>query len=109
MGRARKLRPGRDGVMRGTGQVHAEGGRYLGRAMRNNVSLVSLNLRLNRLTDEGGRMLMDGLQDNLTLTTLNLRLVRLLGFETRFRAVTSVRARDCVLTLPSRWPSLSCV
>lgn len=56
-------------------QIHAEGGRYIGRALRSNSSLVSLNLRLNRLTDEGGRMLLEGLQDNPTLTCLNLRCV----------------------------------
>lgn len=54
-------------------QIHAEGGRYIGRALRSNTSLVSLNLRLNRLTDEGGRMLLEGLHDNLTLACLNLR------------------------------------
>ncbi|CAM9783753.1 unnamed protein product, partial [Choristocarpus tenellus] len=53
--------------------VHAEGGRYLGRALRTNKSLVDLNLRLNRLTDEGGRMLMEGMRENTTLTRLNLR------------------------------------
>ncbi|CAN0296953.1 unnamed protein product, partial [Hapterophycus canaliculatus] len=53
-------------------QIHAEGGRYIGRALRSNTSLVSLNLRLNRLTDEGGRMLIEGLHDNPTLACLNL-------------------------------------
>lgn len=54
-------------------QIHAEGGRYIGRALRSNASLVSLNLRLNRLTDQGGRMLIEGLHDNPTLACLNLR------------------------------------
>lgn len=54
-------------------QIHAEGGRYIGRALRGNTSLVTLNLRLNRLTDEGGRMLVEGLHDNPTLACLNLR------------------------------------
>lgn len=57
-------------------QIHAEGGRYIGRALRSNRSLVNLNLRLNRLTDEGGRMLIEGLHDNPTLVCLNLRYVR---------------------------------
>ena len=30
-------------------QIHAEGGKYLGRALRRNESLIELNLRLNRL------------------------------------------------------------
>eukprot|EP00903_Cladosiphon_okamuranus_P010296 g9745.t2 len=55
-------------------QIHAEGGRYIGRALRSNTSLVSLNLRLNRLTDEGSRMLLEGLHDNPTLACLNLRM-----------------------------------
>lgn len=54
-------------------QIHAEGGRYLGRALRANTSLVSLNVRLNRLTDDGGRMLVDSLHENPTLNCLNLR------------------------------------
>lgn len=57
-------------------KIHAEGGRYIGRALRSNTSLVSLNLRLNRLTDEGGRMLVEGLHDNPTLACLNLRYAR---------------------------------
>ena len=53
-------------------QIHAEGGRYLGRALRRNESLIELNMRLNRLTDEGGRMLLEGLRDNGSLQLLNL-------------------------------------
>ena len=53
-------------------QIHAEGGRYIGRALRRNESLIELNMRLNRLTDEGGRMLLDGLRDNGSLQLLNL-------------------------------------
>merc|ERR1711865_796543 len=53
-------------------EIHAEGGRYLGRGLRHNESLVDLNLRLNRLTDEGGRMLFDGMRENFSLSRLNL-------------------------------------
>ncbi len=41
-------------------QIHVEGGRYLGRGLRENSSLLELNVRLNRLTDEGLRMLLEG-------------------------------------------------
>jgi Ran GTPase-activating protein (RanGAP) involved in mRNA processing and transport len=54
-------------------QVHVEGGRYLGRGLRENSSLVALDVHMNRLADEGVRMLLEGLQDNVTLHTLNLR------------------------------------
>jgi hypothetical protein len=50
----------------------AEGGRYLARGLRENDSLLSLNLRLNRLEDEGCRLLFEGIQDNLTLTDINI-------------------------------------
>lgn len=33
-------------------QIHADGGKYLGRALQRNESLLDLNLRLNRLDDE---------------------------------------------------------
>jgi hypothetical protein len=36
-------------------QIHGEGGRALARAIRSSCSLMSLNLRLNRLGDEGCR------------------------------------------------------
>ena len=49
-----------------------QGGRYLGRALRINESLVDLNLRLNRLLDEGGRVLLDGLCNSCKLAHLNL-------------------------------------
>ena len=60
--------------------VHAEGGRYLGRALRRNDSLVELNLRLNRLTDEGGRMLFEGIKDNSSLAVLNVSSNSLAGW-----------------------------
>ena len=41
-------------------QIHVEGGRYLGRGLRENSSLLELNVRLNRLTDEGLRMMLEG-------------------------------------------------
>ena len=52
--------------------ITSDGGRYLGRALRGNESLVDLNLRLNRLADEGGAMVMEGLRSNATLESLNL-------------------------------------
>lgn len=53
-------------------QVHSEGGRYLGRALRHNESLCELNLRLNRLGDDGGAMVLQGVRSHTTLDTLNL-------------------------------------
>ena len=41
--------------------VHADGGKYFGRALKLNSALETLNLRLNRLGDEGGKMLLDGM------------------------------------------------
>lgn len=49
-----------------------QGGRYLGNALRVNQSLVSLNLRLNRLKDEGGQLLLEGLLETSVLRVLNL-------------------------------------
>ena len=48
-------------------QIYGEGGLHLGRALHYNDTLVSLNLRLNRLGDMGGRVLLDGLVENDTL------------------------------------------
>uniref|UniRef100_A0A7S3GGA2 T-complex-associated testis-expressed protein 1 n=1 Tax=Palpitomonas bilix TaxID=652834 RepID=A0A7S3GGA2_9EUKA len=53
-------------------QVHAEGGKFLGRAMQVNVSLRSLDLRLNRLGERGGCLLFEGMKKNSSLRTLNL-------------------------------------
>ncbi len=33
-------------------QIHSDGGKYLGRALKRNDSLTELNVRLNRLDDE---------------------------------------------------------
>jgi len=49
-----------------------QGGRYLGRALRVNDSLLSVNVRLNRLIDDGGRALLEGLHGNRALTNINL-------------------------------------
>ena len=49
-----------------------QGGRYLGRALRGNDSLINLNLRLNRLVDDGGRVLVEGLHSNSSITDINL-------------------------------------
>lgn len=43
-------------------QLHAECGRALARALRSSKSLLSLNLRLNRLVDDGCRALFDALK-----------------------------------------------
>ena len=53
-------------------QIHADGGKFLGRALKRNDSLIDLNLRLNRLSDEGGRMLFEGLRHNSSVTSLNV-------------------------------------
>lgn len=52
--------------------MHAEGGRYLARGLRENDSLLHLNLRLNRLMDEGCSLLLEGLRDNVSLVELNI-------------------------------------
>ena len=44
----------------------------MGRALRENESLIELNLRLNRLVDEGGRMLLEGFSNTCTITHLTL-------------------------------------
>ena len=48
------------------------GGRYFARGLRENDSLLYLNLRLNRLTDEGCNLLLEGLRDNVSLINLNI-------------------------------------
>lgn len=56
-------------------RIHAEGGRCLGRLLRqSSCPLQRLDVRLNRLVDAGGRMLLDGLRDgrNRALLSLNL-------------------------------------
>tara|TARA_B100000524_G_scaffold178694_1_gene91967 strand:+ start:717 stop:1934 length:1218 start_codon:yes stop_codon:yes gene_type:complete len=53
-------------------RIHADGGRYLGCALKQNTSLKHLDLRLNRLGDQGGRMLLEGVAENGTLRRLNL-------------------------------------
>lgn len=52
--------------------IHAEGGRTIGRLLRNNKSLVNLDLRLNRLGDSGCQFVIEGLKQNDTLKILNL-------------------------------------
>ena len=51
--------------------MHGEGGKALGRVLARNRSLLSLNLRLNRLGDDGGRLLAEGLRANRALRELN--------------------------------------
>ena len=53
--------------------IQAEGGRALGRLLRDNKSLLSLDIGLNMLEDKGGKMLLEGLRDNDTLKHLNIR------------------------------------
>lgn len=60
------------GLIAADNRIRSEGGRALGRLLRTNRTLVTLDLRLNRLEDEGGRMLIEGTRENGTLTTLRL-------------------------------------
>jgi hypothetical protein len=53
--------------------IRAEGARTLGRILRTNKSLVTLDLCMNRLEDEGGKLLMDGIIHHNT-SLKNLRL-----------------------------------
>lgn len=113
-------------------QIHTEGGRYLGRALRQNDSLVDLNLRLNRLADEartragaraaachcplthctrlalwctqGGAMLMEGLRSNGTLTTLNLGRCE----PSRRARVPAALTAHCPLPCSNSLSSLAC-
>ena len=52
--------------------IQAEGGRALGRLLRDNESLLSLDIGLNMLGDKGGKMLLEGLRDNDKLMHLNI-------------------------------------
>jgi Ran GTPase-activating protein (RanGAP) involved in mRNA processing and transport len=53
-------------------QIHSEGGRALARALKNNISICSLNLCLNRLGEEGGRAIFDVLRHHPSMDCLNL-------------------------------------
>jgi Leucine Rich repeat len=53
-------------------QIHTEGGRALARALRSNVALCRLNIRLNRLGDEGGRAILDVTRSHPRLDSLDL-------------------------------------
>lgn len=53
--------------------IRAEGARTLGRILKTNTSLVTLDIQMNRLEDEGGQLLVDGLREkNYNLRHLNL-------------------------------------
>ena len=53
-------------------KIRAEGARTLGRILKTNVSLETIDLRMNLLNDEGGKLVMNGLQHNHTLRRLNM-------------------------------------
>lgn len=53
-------------------KIRSEGARTLGRILKTNKSLVTLDMRMNRLEDAGGQLLLDGLCHNSTLKNLNL-------------------------------------
>lgn len=53
-------------------EIQAEGGRMLGRIMKDNTSLEVLDLRMNLFGDEGGRMVLEGVMKNNNLQYLNL-------------------------------------
>jgi len=52
--------------------IRAEGARTLARLLKTNNSLVTLDVRMNRLEDEGGKLLVDGLWHNKNLKNLSL-------------------------------------
>lgn len=64
-------------------QIHTEGGRALGRALRTNTALCSLGLRLNRLGDEGGRAVVDALRHHPRLERLDLGCNGLAAFSAK--------------------------
>ncbi|KAL2082731.1 hypothetical protein ACEWY4_022549 [Coilia grayii] len=53
-------------------QIRGPGAQALGHALSKNTSLLSLNLRLNRLGDEGGQAIAQALVKNQTLLSLHL-------------------------------------
>ena len=67
----------------GAVQIHTEGGRALGRALRTNTALCCLNLRLNRLGDEGGRAIIDSVRQHPRLERLDLSHNGLAALSTR--------------------------
>lgn len=68
----------------------------MGRALHYNDTLVSLDLRLNRLGDMGGRVLLDGLVENDTLRSLNLSS-NSLAEETTKMLCALFKSSTCVL------------
>eukprot|EP00002_Diphylleia_rotans_P016133 TRINITY_DN3134_c0_g1_i2.p1 TRINITY_DN3134_c0_g1~~TRINITY_DN3134_c0_g1_i2.p1 ORF type:complete len:348 (+),score=71.92 TRINITY_DN3134_c0_g1_i2:272-1315(+) len=67
--------------------IHQVGAKALGQALKHNVSLMSLNLRLNHLGDEGGKFIFEGLKSNCTLQLLNMSSNQLVcgGFDRIYR------------------------
>ncbi|GFH53439.1 hypothetical protein CTEN210_09915 [Chaetoceros tenuissimus] len=53
-------------------EIQAEGGRMLGRIIKDNTSLVVIDLRMNLFGDEGGKMIIEALKKNNSLQYLNL-------------------------------------
>ncbi len=53
-------------------RLRAEGARTLSRLLKTNCSLITLDVRMNRLDDAGGELLMDGLRHNIHLKNLSI-------------------------------------
>ena len=53
-------------------EIQAEGGRMLGRIIKDNISLEVIDLRMNLFGDEGGKMIIEALKKNNSLQYLNL-------------------------------------
>jgi len=54
-------------------QIQYEGSRYLAQALKVNKSLISLNLKLNRIDDKGGsKLCVDLLNNNVTIKEISL-------------------------------------
>ena len=77
-------------------QIHADGGKYFGRALKVNGTLQELDLRLNRLSDEGGALLFDGLIANKSLSSLNVSC-NCLGASTAKKCIEYLKADECAL------------
>ena len=52
--------------------VNVEGGKAMARALRNNGTLLSLNMRQNCIGEDGGRSIFEVLKDHSNLERLNL-------------------------------------
>ena len=77
-------------------QIHADGGKYLGKALKLNDTLLELDLRLNRLSDVGGALLFNGLVSNSSLNSLNVSC-NSLGTATAKKCIEYLKADTCAL------------